>query len=95
MEGSKRAVGEQERRRHERSPVQAPSSCATMSPWAPVALGDLSTSGARILSAIRPPLGTGLLLSVTPDMLAAGSVVRHTTDGFAVAFGPLDGSADG
>jgi len=60
-----------------------------------VALGDLSTSGARILSTIRPPLGTGLLLSVTPDMLAAGSVVRHTADGFAVAFGPLEGSADG
>ncbi|MET4698638.1 hypothetical protein ABIE65_001660 [Constrictibacter sp. MBR-5] len=78
-----------DRRSHERFPVAAPSACAAVSPWTTVALNDLSTSGARLLADIRPPLGTGMLVSVAPDMMATGSVVRHTQDGFAVSFGPL------
>lgn len=78
-----------ERRRHERFPVRTPSSCAAISPWSTVALADLSTSGARLLSRMRPPVGTGMLVSVAPDMMATGRVARHTPDGFVVAFGPL------
>ena len=79
-----------DRRRHERFPVAAQSACAAVSPWATVTVDDLSTSGARLLADIRPAVGTGMLVSVTPDMMATGSVVRHTADGFAVSFGPLE-----
>lgn len=82
--------GTGERRTHERFPVRTSAACAGVSPWIAVALDDLSTSGARFRAPIRPPIGSFMLVTVAPDALATGTVVRHTRDGFAVAFRPLD-----
>lgn len=78
-----------ERRRYERFPLGVSSPYATIGPWTGAVVGDLSTGGARIRAELRPALGTTVMLALAPDLLASGSVVRHTDDGFAVAFGPL------
>lgn len=45
-------------------------------------LRDVSTSGARVLSDERPPIGSALRVQTL-----TARVVRHTNDGFAVSFG--------
>lgn len=75
-----------ERRRHERFAVRLTVGCSDGDGWSSNQLQDLSRSGARLKSSQRPPIGAAILLSITPDMLTRARVVRHTRDGFAVAF---------
>ena len=77
-----------ERRRHERFAIRLTVGCSEGDGGSSDQLQDLSRGGARLKSSQRPPIGATILLSIAPDMVTRARVVRHTRDGFAVAFEP-------
>ena len=90
--GNRHALGMPEDRRHERVAPRLSRSTLTVpgSPCRPVRLLDLSISGASIAVESRPPVGTAVMLGVTP-----AHVVRSFDGGIAVEFArPFSADSD-
>jgi hypothetical protein len=77
------SLGLPEDRRHERLTPRNPRTLLKLAdgPEHPAVLADISMSGAAVQVAVRPPLGSRVIVGSTP-----GQIVRHLEDGVAVEF---------
>ena len=74
------------RRRHERHAVYRDVCVSTGNSWQDCTIVDISEDGALLRAGAVPEVGTSLVLCGDDIGVLAGTVIRHSADGFAVMF---------